>query len=29
MTYKEDHPLVQAEIARLHKTGVYPPALWG
>ena len=28
MTYKEDHPLVQAEIARLHETGVYPPALW-
>ena len=28
MTYKEDHPLVQAEIARLHETGVYPPTLW-
>lgn len=28
MTYKEDHPLVQAEIARLHETGAYPPALW-
>ena len=28
MTYKEDHPLVQAEIARLHASGVYPPALW-
>ena len=28
MTYKEDHPLVQAEIARLHESGVYPPALW-
>ena len=29
MTYKEDHPLVQAEIAHLHETGVYPPTLWG
>ena len=28
MTYKEDHPLVQAEIARLHEIGVYPPTLW-
>ena len=28
MTYKEDHPLVQAEIARLHAEGVYPPSLW-
>ena len=28
MTYKEDHPLVQAEIARLHAEGVYPPKLW-
>ena len=28
MTYKEDHALVQAEIARLHETGVYPPSLW-
>ena len=28
MTYKEDHPLVQAEIARLHTEGVYPPVLW-
>ena len=28
MTYKEDHPLVQAEIARLHENGVYPPSLW-
>ena len=28
MTYKEDHPLVQAEIARLHESGVYPPELW-
>lgn len=28
MTYKEDHALVQAEIARLHEAGVYPPRLW-
>ena len=28
MTYKEDHALVQAEIARLHAEGVYPPSLW-
>ena len=28
MAYKEDHPLVQAEIARLHASGVYPPSLW-
>ena len=28
MTYKEDHPLVQAEIASLHARGVYPPKLW-
>ena len=28
MTYKEDHALVQAEIARLHEQGVYPPSLW-
>ncbi|MBR4702673.1 MAG: hypothetical protein IKO91_02410 [Oscillospiraceae bacterium] len=28
MTYKEDHALVQAEIARLHERGVYPPSLW-
>ncbi len=28
MTYKEDHPLVQAEIARLHENGTYPPTLW-
>ncbi len=28
MTYKEDHALVQAEIARLHGEGVYPPKLW-
>ena len=28
MTYKEDHALVQTEIARLHEAGVYPPSLW-
>ena len=28
MTYQEDHALVQAEIARLHESGVYPPSLW-
>ena len=28
MTYKEDHPLVQAEIASLHARGGYPPKLW-
>ena len=28
MTYKEDHALVQAEIARLHAAGVYPQSLW-
>ncbi len=28
MTYQEDHALVQAEIARLHACGVYPPSLW-
>jgi len=28
MTYKEDHALVQEEIARLHREGTYPPSLW-
>ena len=28
MTYKEDHPIVQAAIAKLHETGVYPEKLW-
>ena len=28
MTYKEDHAVVQAEIRKLHETGVYPAQLW-
>ncbi len=28
MTYKEDHPIVQAAIGKLHETGVYPDQLW-
>lgn len=28
MTYQEDHAIVQAEIRKLHDTGVYPEKLW-
>lgn len=28
MTYKADHAIVQAEIKKLHDTGVYPETLW-
>jgi hypothetical protein len=29
VTYQEDRPIVQAELKKLHDSGVYPPSLKG